>query len=483
MDIVKRLEPDGIAGEFPRVAPCYAQLTVRHRQIGADRQDHRFAEWFGGSPMAASDDEVFDSVLGEGESPHISFMRWNSVEDMRTRLMEVLVDELKLDNPEDIRRFEMSLGGIELNDRRFFNARYGGSKGAAESIENWQILAPVRSAAHGVPDINRTIHKRFRRTMIEEARKEGWRRKIPKPMGAEEIVYGDKVINLVNGKRRVWPDKDDAYVANGDIGIAVGYYHRKGRPDFRRKLEIEFSSQPGHKYDYTARGDFGEDRDAALELAYALTVHKAQGSEFGTVILVLPDPCRLLSRELLYTALTRQKNRVIILHQGSREELLKYSSDDRSEIAQRLTNIFAKPSPIEIEGRFFEDKLIHRTARGEMVRSKSEVIIANLLASRGVDYSYEEPLSMGGSTKYPDFTIDDAESGETFYWEHCGMLHLPGYGEGWERKIQWYKDHDVLPKDEGGGENGSLIVTRDDENGSIDSAEIDAIVKKLFESH
>ena len=63
------------------------------------------------------------------------------------------------------------------------------------------------------------------------------------------------------------------------------------------------------------------------------------------------------------------------------------------------------------------------------------------------------------------------------------MLHLPGYGEGWERKLQWYETHGVLPEDEGGGENGSLIVTRDDENGSIDSAEIDAIVKRLFESH
>ena len=47
----------------------------------------------------------------------------------------------------------------------------------------------------------------------------------------------------------------------------------------------------------------------------------SQGSEFSTVILVLPNPCRLLSRELLYTALTRQKDRVVILHQGPRTEL------------------------------------------------------------------------------------------------------------------------------------------------------------------
>ena len=149
---------------------------------------------------------------------------------------------------------------------------------------------------------------------------------------------------------------------------------------------------------------------AVLELAYALTVHKSQGSEFGTVILVLPNPCRLLSRELLYTALTRQKDRIVILHQGPRTELRKYSSDDRSETARRLTNLFVAPSPVEIDGRFFEENLIHRTARGEMVRSKSEVIIADHLADKGVDYGYEQPLTIEGVTKYPDFTIEDMES-------------------------------------------------------------------------
>src|SRR5439155_13932726 len=130
---------------------------------------------------------------------------------------------------------------------------------------------------------------------------------------------------------------------------------------FRENLEIEFSSQPGHKYTFTNR-DFSEDGNPILELAYTLTVHKSQGSEFGTVVVVLPNPCRLLSRELIYTALTRQKDRVVILHQGPRTELRRYSSDDRSETARRLTNLFAPPSPIYVDGRFYEEYLIHRTA-------------------------------------------------------------------------------------------------------------------------
>ena len=191
---------------------------------------------------------------------------------------------------------------------------------------------------------------------------------------------------------------------------------------------------------------------------------------------MLPNPCRLLSRELLYTALTRQKDRVVILHQGPRTDLRRYSSDDRSETARRLTNLFVAPSPVEVDGRLFEEHLIHRTTRGEMVRSKSEVIIANALAAKDVDYSYERPLTIDGATKYPDFTIDDIESGRTIYWEHCGMLHVPTYRRRWEEKVAWYRSHGILPHEEGGGTTGSLIVTRDEANGSIDSAKIGRVV-------
>lgn len=306
-------------------------------------------------------------------------------------------------------------------------------------------------------------------------------------MGPEEIVYGDKVINLVNTDptlswnrhRKVYPDKANPYIANGEIGMAIGFFWRKGLPDLRWKLEVEFSSQPNFKYDFTNR-DFGEEANPVLELAYALTVHKSQGSEFGTVILVLPNPCRLLSRELLYTALTRQRNRVIILHQGARSDLRKYSSDDRSETARRLTNLFEAPSPIAIDGRFFEENLIHRTSRGEMVRSKSEVIIADRLADLDVEYAYERPLTIEGVTKYPDFTIEDMESGRAFYWEHCGMLYVPSYRKRWEEKLAWYKAHAIAPHEDGGGENGTLVITSESLQGGISSQEIERIIRAVI---
>lgn len=487
VDIVKHLAPEGLTERFPRVGHGYAELTIRRRQAGEDREDLQLAEWFSGAPIAPGEDDVFDKVVRTGQSPHVRFVQWETAEDVRSRLLDVLVDELKLKGRDDIAGFDAKLGGEAWNDMRFFNPRRGDKAGAAETAEGWQILSPVRSAAHGVPDLNRLIHKQFRQEMIDAASKQGWQRKYPKPMGSEEIVYGDKVINLANTDpmslwnrhRKVYPVKDDAYIANGEIGMAVGFFLKKGLPDLRWKLEVEFSSQPGFKYDFTSR-DFGEEGNAALELAYALTVHKSQGSEFGTVILVLPNPCRLLSRELLYTALTRQKDRIVILHQGPRTELRKYSSDDRSETARRLTNLFIAPSPVAIDGRFFEEYLIHRTARGEMVRSKSEVIIADHLANKGVEYGYEQPLAIEGVTKYPDFTVEDMESGSTYYWEHCGMLHVPSYRRRWEDKLAWYRAHGILPHEEGAGENGTLIVTRDEANGSIDSAKITKLMAEVL---
>lgn len=486
VDIMRHLAPEGILEKFPRVSPGYAELTIRRRQAGEEREDLQLAEWFSGSPIAPGEDDVFDKVVSAGESKHVRFVQWDSAEDMREKLIDILVDELKLDGRDDIAGFDQKLGGEPWNDMRFFNMRnpkYPGKLGAAETAEGWQILAPVRSGPHGVPDVNRLIHKHFRQEMIDACRKER-NRKYPKPMGPEEIVYGDKVINLVNTDpklywnqhRKVYPDKEDPYIANGEIGMAIGYFRRNGAPDFRWKLEVEFASQPGHKYDFTSR-DFGEEGNPILELAYALTVHKSQGSEFGTVFLVLPNPCRLLSRELLYTALTRQKDRVVILHQGPRGELRKYSSDDRSETARRLTNLFVAPSPISVDGRFFEENLIHRTARGEMVRSKSEVIIADHLSRRNIEYGYEQPLTIAGITKYPDFTIEDAESGLNFYWEHCGMLHVPRYLRRWKEKLAWYEANSIK---ESGGKNGTLIITRDEANGSIDSSKINQLIDQVL---
>ena len=70
------------------------------------------------------------------------------------------------------------------------------------------------------------------------------------------------------------------------------------------------------------------------------------------------------------------------------------------------------------------------------MRSKSEVIIANLLHANRINYRYEEPLEVGGLTKLPDFTIVDDNTGERYYWEHLGMLSDGAYRRRWEEKVE-----------------------------------------------
>ena len=90
------------------------------------------------------------------------------------------------------------------------------------------------------------------------------------------------------------------------------------------EVEVELASQPGFAYKYRPWEFDSQESTPPLELAYALTVHKTQGSEFGKTFVVIPNPCRNLTREMLYTALTRQKDKIIILHQGDFRDLLHF---------------------------------------------------------------------------------------------------------------------------------------------------------------
>jgi hypothetical protein len=480
VDIVRQMAPDEATRGFPIVAPGYAELTIRRRQIGEDRPDLILAEWFSGRPVMPGGDAVWDELDRGVQTPFLKLVRWDSEPELEQILLRELRTELNLANDEDENRFEESLGGKPFGQAVYFNFRPNES--VAGKVETWQILSPIRAGAAGVERLNRAIQARYRKRALAWATPAVYyQRKVPKPVGRHGILYGDKVISVTNGPRRdFWPKENAlAYVANGEIGVVVGQYKSqnskfKGLP---KKLEVEFSSQQGVKYGYWP-SEFGDEGDQPLELAYALTIHKSQGSEFETVFLVIPNPCRLLSPELLYTALTRQRQRIILIHQGPLLDLKTYSRGHLSETARRLTNLFEAPAPVSVESRFLEDRLIHRTRRGEAVRSKSEVVIADLLYSLKVDYRYErEFIAPDGSKRLPDFTIDDPASGLRVFWEHLGMLDRQSYREKWEQKLAWYRSHGVLPTEEGGGPEGTLVTSRDDSRGGIDSGEIERLAR------
>lgn len=463
VDLVRYLNKNLSLYSFPKVCKSYGELKITRRQKSSAKDENRLdtelANWYINDAVSL-DENIFERLQKNEAGGYITFKSWKTNEELEECILETVAQEMGMSGPDDIDGFNKSLGGNVTDNGTYFNL------GCAKHIDDWQILSPVRNMPFGVNNLNRLIHRKYRESYLELA-KRTWNKKIPSAMGAESIVYGDKVINVCNKKRNAYPVVDAInYVANGEIGIVAGSFGKQ-----TKFLNVEFSSQQGYSYSYEKR-DFSEEIEQPLELAYALTIHKAQGSEFKKVILILNEPCQLISKELLYTAITRQTERLVILYNEEAYHLRNYSTMLYSDIAKRFTNLFEEPDIVVVNDKYYENGLIHKTIRGELVRSKSEVIIANMLHQNNIIYEYEKDLVIDGIRKIPDFTIDDQESGEIKYWEHCGMMNNPEYRKRWEMKKSFYEKNGIIE-----GEN--LIITYD-ENGSIDSQLIQKLINMNF---
>jgi hypothetical protein len=464
VDLVNKLCPDRFS-DWVRVAPGYVELQVPRRQLADGshgiRHDLELAAYFGDSARGAGDESIWADLATNPDLPTVRYVPWGN-----RSVVDALTDELRYNlaldgDPEPARAFALTYGGV-INDK-YLNWQIG----AGEHAEDWQILSPTRSRAFGTVELNRHIKRTYRSSDTSWAQRDTWRGNIPKPIGPELIVRGDKVMQTTNKRLSAWPKQDAMnYVANGEIGVAIGIVTpRKKASKSQLRLNVEFSSQPGFQYSYWPT----DSDDALLELAWAVTVHKSQGSEFGTTFLVLPARANV-SRELMYTALTRQKDKVVILHDGTLSDLRDLAQPWRSETARRLTDLFEAPHPIALDvqgtAHRFDRKLMHVSTNGIAMASKNEVIIAGIL-DRLVSgrWQYEQPFTgTDGRTVLPDFTIS-ADDGRTVYWEHAGMLDLPDYARKWELKKAWYAENGILPHAQGGGPNGSLMWT-DDLNGA-----------------
>jgi len=466
VDLVEWMRPESFGDDGIRVAPGYVELTVFRRQKesgSTERDDLRLAQWFGDGDLPGAADEIWEKLRTSTADSTVSCRPWDEAGVLAT-LMTALQDELGfVDAPDPERAFKLSYGAQESADGKYVNWNRGDG-GAGESCERWQILSPTRSRIYGTTELNRHLKRKFRQGDLDWAtRGRGYRP--PKPIGPEQIVMGDKVMQTRNESfRKAWPKGSGMdYVANGEIGVVVGRADR-----YPKAANVEFSSQVGASYSYwPSSGD-----DPPLELAWAVTVHKAQGSEFGTTFLVLPESVRV-SRELIYTALTRQTEKVVILREGGIDHLKELAAPSESEAARRLTDLFGSPQPRTIMARGaltrFDGNLIHVAAGGVMVRSKNEVILAQIFEDLVPgQWRYELPLrGSDGVIKYPDFTID-LPSGECVIWEHLGMMNNPRYAAAWELKKGWYRQQGYRPSDEEGvaGDLGLLVWT--DDTGGVD---------------
>lgn len=198
-----------------------------------------------------------------------------------------------------------------------------------------QILTPMRKGAIGVEVLNPILQARL--NPPDSSKKEYLH---------GDIIFreGDKVMQIKNDYNLEWevvgkyniPIESGTGVFNGDVGKIAEIN------TYIKEVTVEFDDGRRARYSY-------ENMDE-LEHAYAVTIHKSQGSEYPVVILpILPGPRMLMSRNLLYTGITRAKECVIII--GSSETVGSMISQDM--IQRRYTSLNEKL--IEISKRGMHD--------------------------------------------------------------------------------------------------------------------------------
>lgn len=341
--------------------------------------------------------------------------------------------------------------------------------------EELQIISPYRGEFYGTDALNQWMQGVFNSYWSHKYNLDG-------------ISPFDKVIQFRNRPKSdmayVYNDEtkqnERAEVFNGEIGIAMihgldsknKWYKRMPRLEH---IQVRFSNENrrGLRYNYGKK--LGKDEKGRwipnqnvqdnLELAYAISVHKSQGSEFDYVYIVIPKrDSHLLSMELLYTAITRAQKHVTVFLQDDIGTLTSLGHLEKSAVRRINSSIFEfKPLPEELlyTHNWHADEKKLATLSEYFVRSKSEVIIANMLVDRDIPFKYEEPLYASDGTMYlPDFTV--TFRGEAYYWEHVGMLDRPDYKAHWEKKQKWYEKN--FP--------GQLLVTYEGKNLSQDALEI-----------
>lgn len=156
-----------------------------------------------------------------------------------------------------------------------------------------QVLAPMKSGVVGIDNINKCLQDKINPSSLKKFELE-----------TDKCIYrtGDRIMQISNNYERVWT-KDgvqSAGVFNGDIGNIIEIDMSTN------EVVVEFEDGRVSRY---LKADLDE-----LTLSYAITIHKSQGSEFDVVIIpVVSGPPMLLTRNLLYTAVTRAKKMVVLI--------------------------------------------------------------------------------------------------------------------------------------------------------------------------
>ncbi|WP_445457722.1 ATP-dependent DNA helicase [Flavobacterium sp. HNIBRBA15423] len=420
-----------------------ARLKEVVRTVEGENSDClTLASWYSGLKPSKNADLIF-SKLGDNDSMNdLKVENWQTEKELYKKINQTLVEVLKLKDEND-----------EVTLNKFIGIN--GDKIDTSKIESFQILTPVKAPFWGTFSLNQIIQNQFRKNLKDAAK-----------IGDYKIGQYDKVIQTKNEWKDGYPGNEKHQLSNGLLGVVSHTY--KGHAN------VAFTGMDENiTFGYRSQGQ-AETDEANIELAYTITVHKSQGSDFEYVFLVIPKTGRIISRELIYTALTRAKRKLILLIEGDNPHwIINLSKPQHSETSKRNTQMF-KPSIREAKSHIpFVEGLIHKTKKeGLLVRSKSEVIISNELEYRELPFEYErEFIGKNGQKRIPDFTFIDA-AGDIIILEHLGMLSVPSYKADWEKKKKFYEEN-------GYRINENLFITTESEKGGIDSKEIERVIDEI----
>ena len=182
------------------------------------------------------------------------------------------------------------------------------------SVRDIQVLTPMRKGTLGVENLNRVLQKYLNPPSPDKNERET-------PAGC--FREGDKVMQIKNDYQLAWEERGLFGIAaargegvfNGDMGVIESI-----RP-YEQIMTVVFEENKYVDYNFSQLDE--------LELAYAVTVHKSQGSEYPAVVIpLLEGPPILLTRNLLYTAITRARKCVVLI--GS-SKLIRFCIDNKKE--------------------------------------------------------------------------------------------------------------------------------------------------------
>ena len=472
----QQLPPIGVGAPFKNLVDYAATsdddsrhpraLRINCRQVQENSTGLRLAEQFTSAGSTVVADELLEQIRAGGRIvPDLTVRYFQDEKDLPQVLTALFADAIdELLALEDVPvKFDPSQPWVA------FDKLHGWSEDVSKmQLDAFQILSPYRGNWFGVDALNLQLQELLRGKLLK-----AWGTKKLGHLAGRRFVASDKILQTRNRRIKA-KDKIalsgtqpvDFYVANGELGrmMKVDKWHDDSAGWLRFETEPSVSVRITDQW-----------ASEWLDLGYAMSVHKAQGSDFGGVVLVIPKERqqRLVSRELIYTALTRFTRRLYLLIQGAPgdpEALMSSLWRGSSEYLRRNTCLYSIRHAILDLDEYRPEKRIVRTLRNELVASKSEALIANMLLQMKVPYYYERLLvAPDGSLRRPDFTIpiETPDGPGELYWEHWGMVGNPDYDASKDCRKKWYAKHKF---------DQQLIET--DEQGGFDSIVIEKIIRE-----